>query len=1786
MTLNTFLALVLSLLIVIVVAFYRPNKFSKSPIPYFIALALAMMGSYWAFIHYAKSQGGYYKNTDYHIIEQEGFKYPKGQSLMLVSDVHPEKAFLATGLGELELDGEGCLVSSGFKLPIYVEDEPMNFRVANLTDELSMGNGDQIELKKDGVNLLTIKYEEKLEHNKIVGYRFMFAVANMKADTVEKSNFRQGYNLVDLLQEGSSTRLDVKMQEKLRNCYLMRRNYKLDVVKPDKASGKVYLFGVSQMADDVEAYRNGMPVSYLDGDVNREPMDGRQFFFGLGATRSQVYQVTTSANDIRVTYRLPRMYHFPSEGIKGGEVKMFLTTDKQEIVDRRGSFDCFYQFADQSAYNSIYKASAAMKFMIENAGVDLNPQIGDVYDEANQNLMTPVTVGEPFEVKTLSCGMDDGSAQVSHLFCIRDMRRNVVYNHVPKLYGWMLFLLLVIYLMLHYMKDNNGNRMNKFYIVETSVYLTLIAFLTVRLVILWRLHAFPPIENVSRLELDTLTSPQNYYWTFIAIIAVLVIRMLVLLLQWVLRAKTDGINGWVGDLFDKMDQTTIPFKRNYVEMPVKWVVALVLPFVVYLACFFLSKASVSLEVLVKEAILPIVAFVVNSLYYVYRIKVEPNNRTEFRRRGTFCWLSIFWNMLVFFFFVRVPFHENGLVFPMIGVFAAWLFIVILVTPVSHRWFKWVLFAGTVLGLIVVFWHVPLAQTPVGKKLVSRIPDGRIKARIVATSLSPSEMVQSENVEFKDKSMQDILNASSNKWYIDNHLAQRYYLAKNKGDFILNKEFNQRAVNYTTQTRDVVLLRYVIFEHGAGVVKKLLCILLCLTFIVFAMYERKGRYLTFLLQVPLQSSLFLLMFSSYLYLVNLNAVVFVGLDFPFLTLTSKVAPFGLLLPLLAILLPMNIKKLDESLVGSTDGSPMPDKQKAIVGVAASLMMIGLVVLPSRLMYRQIKKSNGQSLASFSISMEPLAEFVNDYMNPKFKEYQEQTPQTAKRFENMSVYNPGLKEELRSYIFGSEDGMSMGVIDGLLNEYVGKTGRKNDGTFIRSAFVKFFNTPLTNTSNIISIKKQSGRFIFVTNKVYYDMKPMFKNNSLLDWHGDMLGAASVSRLTFMGENRKESIELESGYYVYGSRGDAKNVDKLKSQYLGVNNNGDINFNIVQIPQDYCYQPALDGHDVFLLYPIDAKTTKNYVIYPSGDFTNPITIKESNTAMWIKPNDVVKVSGQKQYFSFKTEDEHYFAKRIHFNGKHQVVYPLRDRFVFAYNLDQMLAETYHPKDSSDQPVRISLDYQLLNDVYDYCESEMGHKKAYGEGVTVTAIDGYGRIRLLADYNPRHGASFDPNNAKELREKMEDIYLNGNRKEERAMLQNRNLARMTVGPGSTIKVPFYVAIASKTHLDWTKFGISFPSSSVAYKDNQAVVGKYGNYITKGIHKGYDGWDEMSLEYKSGQTMGSSAFITTSNNFFFGSIIGLATYSPTALINGLEGPLVEAEANEAVFPKFSMDGRYYKFKDNFVDDFDDARALESGLEDNFGFPRYQNSDFDNQLFDVSPTDAFYGNDKSKSPSSRMRSMNSEYVYSERPNVHRDIRSTTPDEVIKGFFHLTSGGAKLLDVSPLNMAEMYLRIATLNSADNLLTYSDAVDSIPSKPFVTVHGNDFAALMQNTTFIGMWNIFTEAGGTLINSTDRNQREKLSNQNNPIYLYGKTGTVGAETQDYDNKHYAFILSNQRLDQAVDHATLKTYVVYFGYYDTSLGKGHSATAPSRKVILDKIIESETFQNYWNEKTTKTIQ
>lgn len=1840
---------------------------AKSPFPFFIFIVVALIASYGTFVRYAKSKGtpDYYKNTDYHILQQDGLSYPIGQTALLCSSSDPDRAAFSANYGELWLDENVCLNTRSFNLPLYVHKadyDENEYKVVNNINEYGMNSGDKLLVLQGQDTLLWIQYSEISKQattwkqkmrkgmKKVKGIRefdfmFCFKVQGNTIDTVIKTSFSKGYNLAELLQEGSNTRLNPDLFDLFNACYLIRDSYKLDDNERLCTSQSVYLFVNDDFNNHCSVCKNGNPInSRVNNSIEGLNINNGSFFYGLGKTASAVYNVSTSENNVFVKLRLPRMYHLPSD-LPTGETKMFLTTDIQDIVDHRNDYKCFYQFNEQPSDNNIYKATAVINFNIDKAGVQLSPEYAYWYNNNSnqQSDVIPINADESFDVKTVSCRAQESNiAQLSYLFTIRDMRNNEVYKGSFGLYFTLLIMLFVIYLLIHILPKKDSRLIKKWYIIETSVYLTLIAFLTVRMVVLWRLHTFPPIENASFQEFSKLTNPSIFNFTIYCIVGVLSLRILILLLKWVAGNKYEieyksttsskwrrlyVILQWISKILERCKALPQRFfdtiqknrdlyqyeqnKKKKVKLFFKkWEPAVLLPIIAYLVCTIFANIFPKLCVAIKEGVAPLLAFAINSLFFVYmnnrstagkvistKIRFKDLFTSKFwkpvvRSIGFYCWIAIFLNMVIFLGFLCSPipligFNEKGMFLPILAAFLFWLLIAVWFSKDLSLW-KWFVSIFSVIALGIVFLHGALAQTETGKNCVSKIPLDQIKARMQTLIYTPTEMVQSENVTFKGETMQAILNASSNKWFIDNHLIQRERICHDNPDFVLDKEYNQLAVSYVTQTRDLILLRFVIYEHGKVVVNRLLFILVLLTINILIAYKKKDKWndMPYMQYLPMQSALFLLVFSSYLFLVNMNAVIFVGLDFPFLTLSSKIAPLGLLLPLLAILIPLNIACPDQNLaVDSNNPDNDIEKRKLLASTMfAGFFMLFLVWSPGHSVKKQVKQHyiDGKwQLSSFSISMEPLAEFINVYLNPTFKEWQDDNLNVKK----MAVNNGQLQQELQKFIKGnSPNGNNNHSEENLFHKKLIQFAKDHpdnpsDTLFIKSAFDKFFQTSLTDSRNLIHIRKVKGYFTFVTNKVYFDMKPIFRNDVDPDWEGDLLASNNSSRLYFVGGTDTERPREWSISSTDNSQSGRDGNNRYKNFLY--NNESKKLCNLCKIPARYCYKA---DQDVFILMVLDGGS--GYTLYPKGDVTNSFI---ENYGMKLLPNDEVKVIGAKHAFAIRTENEYYFAKHIHYNGKHQAIYPLKDRFIFAYNFERMLADNYHPTDSATHNVRISLDYELFESVYGYCERAMRNNHRYGDGVAVTAVDGNGRIRLLLDYNPHNNALIDPNQNKAIRDRLNEIYLNGDVEAEHALLQNRNLCFMPIGPGSTIKVPFYAALLSRAPLNWNSLGVQFPtnirlSGKSSYGSSRDVVPNFGHDPVLGMHyPTIKGWDEMSGEYShnEGTVLYPSDFIKTSNNFYFGTMLMLGGYSDSKMQEGFDEVLEASTPEARIFPKIVLNNNYYTFRPDVMHDIQNcgtsgiSHALEQGLMDWFHFKvtDYKIGGSDPlEFYDNRPITNLFKTGYQE----RAISQYSNYVYSIVPKLTRDIESATDvQSFYKDHFNLTAGGSKVLSVSPLNMSEMYLRLATLNNSDgSILTYNDDVQRAPQHRTDGVRlPENFLAQMQNTVFSGMHKVIYEQGGTLYHRVGQTLQNELNEKG--IFIYAKTGTATAN--NVNNYHYAFILSNMDLQNHFDRGHLKVYIIYFSYYNSGLG--HTGSRDTRDRIIHEIINSESFKNYWEQ-------
>ena len=285
-----------------------------------------------------------------------------------------------------------------------------------------------------------------------------------------------------------------------------------------------------------------------------------------------------------------------------------------------------------------------------------------------------------------------------------------------------------------------------------------------------------------------------------------------------------------------------------------------------------------------------------------------------------------------------------------------------------------------------------------------------------------------------------------------------------------------------------------------------------------------------------------------------------------------------------------------------------------------------------------------------------------------------------------------------------------------------------------------------------------------------------------------------------------------------------------------------------------------------------------------------------------------------------------------------------------------------------------------------------------------------------------------------------------------------------------------------------------------------------------------------------------------------------------------------------------HKFRDNYLRDFRESPeggALEAGLENRFGFMLSSNVDNMIRHYDRHPVESVLNTTENSLELTSPTGMNALYVYSSRLSLIRTIShqsaSTDKKIIYDNHFNLTSGGVGEMNVTPLNMAEMYLRIALQKrSKEGILTYSDTRKGIPNAEPLS----GFSAFQERMrmTFDGMDRVITAGGflhGTLYGCVGSDIRNELEQKG--IYLYAKTGTAASDEQKRDNFHYAIILSNRPLHKSYDRNGLKVYVVYFGFYNGAMGHKYNSKVGDisqrpRDFILHQIINSETFLEYWN--------
>ena len=206
------------------------------------------------------------------------------------------------------------------------------------------------------------------------------------------------------------------------------------------------------------------------------------------------------------------------------------------------------------------------------------------------------------------------------------------------------------------------------------------------------------------------------------------------------------------------------------------------------------------------------------------------------------------------------------------------------------------------------------------------------------------------------------------------------------------------------------------------------------------------------------------------------------------------------------------------------------------------------------------------------------------------------------------------------------------------------------------------------------------------------------------------------------------------------------------------------------------------------------------------------------------------------------------------------------------------------------------------------------------------------------------------------------------------------------------------------------------------------------------------------------------------------------------------------------------------------------------------------------------------------------WIYPEAGSLNSFDRRQEP--ILRNGFNQMLTGAYPLEVTPLQMATMGMRLVTLNRAEELTTLDDAKDTSPDYAFFstpTWEANEYFNFYKSQVFAQLREV--PISGTA--SGLRGLANRLLQKG--YYMYAKTGTLNDQREGSEKnsriKHLMVIIANQRLEglSSIDQLKdVKYYVIYMSF----LGVNKDGFNNSKfEKMIEYVSESELFNSYMNE-------
>ncbi|MBO5835029.1 MAG: hypothetical protein J6R12_03225 [Bacteroidales bacterium] len=1826
----------------------------------FAVMAFAAVSTMKSYIY--PTDESVYKNVDYHVLSHKG--YEVGEDFYLASgytsksDGYPAKSLWDGKEGEVLIDrADSCFRITEFVEPFYVRKDTENpkwmfwkdsvtrvYKLVNQIIKTDVSNGFNLTLNGDTIYKMEITLDDK-KNFMYISTMYENGKSCITDTSTFKKNITQGYPLLDIIAKSPKIEVTDELANLFDGTMLVRTEIPMVGNVPAKFDKKTP--PPLCIMPDLSFYVNE------DFRINGESYDFKQdfnipfneyayndkvtFFSGIGNKKSEEFRLSyLPEKRMRLEFLKPDM-----KQITDTLGRVFINSSIEDVAKESLSGGYLYnKFKEEKNHNHI---NAHFMYAVGDARSELSINVVDLNSTESEDSIKAYKCDSEFLLST----RDKTSNSISWIFEVSNLRET---NDLTANMITLFIVVMLAMVTLRILLDSLLNR-NTLSLTELAIYVILLSLCVVRLILGWRSSTFVPVENITLPMYIKMRTSIMEWVTWLAAFMPLLVAIAVEL--WNL---CEGNGAWfrtcLEKFFSKSWNTFIVFFAMLVLCLVLRHISTLnrlcnisFPMIAYFV-FEIWMNRLKENSVAGTTLCRILAFF---LLFVYLFKADAGFTIIFLAymmihylvlEGLFKYagnrklhgistykgyiLSLF-SVIALFFILYFEgdimiglFKYAGLV---MSVVTGLLLVVVCYFLYCNR--VWVNVKGkksynvilrSTISLLVAAAFVlslldALKVMPSITPLLNEKEHMRYRAEIQRLSGDKKIDHLIMECEFDSDDIEFIMRSAHNQWFINQYIRAGKKMEENDEYFHIQPHSNQGAT-FTTQTTDLVVTRYLLAEHGERPVRYIMFMwmMLVLLFVLeFRMKERLNRMF-------LGSPVLIYIISMMVYLSATNRIVFVGQDFPLISLQSRVA---ILFPLLLFAL-----LLGRCIYVRNNDNNKDSGDTAEYILNGTVFAVFLILFTFGCMGCIEQKGKDQEDTQFNVSrlISELSTKV-DEINQRFETFQANKERELRNKGVKDVWDLFVGEESNAY------------------NYVYYNYLSKDDFF--ASLLKYFDeqTTKTDANQLLHLRRRNGVCHLALNKQHYFIPAIMREEHR--WSGDIY-ASKVDPEMMLFENSKKAINVDNNLSFDNNVLSNSIIDKVPDMPL-------MHFGKEWTPGDnpLFLISSEQGHSFKAFFEIEADTLKI-----EGSQKNQI-------ATAVLPGDVLSLY-KKSSESKKTQvlmngkmtndGTPYIVRNMWLNGHKQLFYPLGKESMWTYHLGNMVSDVYSKApEYKDTTLYLSLDYELCkslhasvikqvkdritapksmavmdvltkfntrpyqqqcnsqNDFY-YNEKEnklivksnrtnAAHKTAaelvnkelkkneYRENplsyslskviqtqfdFTAVAIDGDGQIRALFDYSrKRH---LDPNNAAHLNKVISDLYRDGSNADERDIFGSKALQYIPSGPGSSFKPIAYTAITSQRRLAWETINVQQTGQSEAYSDidlTESGTRPYEWYGGLHLKKG----EELNI---AGNCVAHSGYLVWSNNLHHSVIIMLGMQesgSATDILRDYNSGIRKEEA----FPVFTYQGGYKCFdpevwynEKSLVKDND---MLTDGLYDNYHIsasaPHLSKS-----------YTRLFGNNKLMSDLYEKGGSSRGWVFPERASLNNADRR---EKSLRGFNQALLGADPLL-MTPLQMAINTSRLASLNSSENIVSLIDG-KTVGEYDFFKVGDGwsqaDYLRFMKENVWKQLRQVPKQ--GTASGLKGLASDMENGKYGKPYYLYCKTGTLedptlGSKKTDRI-KHLLVIITDRPLENVVDVEALKEvryYALYLSYFGIEDSKRNPFNTINFKPYIVDVLKSNSFKNY----------